>query len=107
MMFDVQCLGCKQSIGKGVRFNAKKVEVGKYLSTKIYDFEMTCRNCNHKLVVRTDPQNCDYVMQEGLKRIRAEATSTAPVQEVVGAFSKLEKQKIDFDVGQKLKPQLE
>ncbi len=38
MMFDVQCLGCRQSIGKGVRFNATKIEVGKYLGTKIFDF---------------------------------------------------------------------
>ena len=28
MMYDVRCHGCSKSIGKGVRFNAKKTKIG-------------------------------------------------------------------------------
>ena len=55
MMFHVRCEGCLKSIGKGVRFNAKKHKVGMYLSTPIYAFHMTCHLCSHELVVETDP----------------------------------------------------
>ena len=45
MMFHVRCEGCLKSIGKGVRFNAKKKKIGEYLSTPIYAFHMTCHLC--------------------------------------------------------------
>ena len=70
MMFDVRCQGCLSSIGKGVRFNAQKRVVGQYLSTKVYEFSMKCHLCSHPLAVRTDPQNCDYILEKGLQRIR-------------------------------------
>jgi coiled-coil domain-containing protein 130 len=80
MMFDVRCLGCKKSIGKGVRFNAKKkagnylffvannVIVDTYLSTKIYEFTMNCHYCGNKLALRTDPKNTDYILYSGLEK---------------------------------------
>ena len=43
MPFNVWCLHCNCKIGKGVRFNSLKSEIGKYLSTPIYKFTMTCR----------------------------------------------------------------
>ena len=42
MPFDVRCVGCGNRIAKGVRFNAEKKCVGKYLSTKIWSFRMMC-----------------------------------------------------------------
>jgi coiled-coil domain-containing protein 130 len=42
-------------IAKGVRFNAAKKAVGKYLSTTIWEFRMNCHLCGNKLVCRTDP----------------------------------------------------
>lgn len=71
MMFHVRCEGCLKSIGKGVRFNAKKYRVGQYLSTSIYAFHMRCHLCSHELVVETDPKTTDFVMKKGLHRIRA------------------------------------
>lgn len=68
MMFNVRCLGCGNSIGKGVRFNAHKKCVGQYLSTKIYEFSMPCHLCSHQLVVRTDPKGCDYILASGLEK---------------------------------------
>ena len=73
IMFDVRCLGCGKSIAKGVRFNARKTVVGEYLGTKIYEFSMRCHLCSHKLKIRTDPQNCDYLLHEGLQRVRPDA----------------------------------
>ena len=73
MMFHVRCEGCLKSIGKGVRFNAKKFRVGLYLSTPIYAFHMTCHLCSHELVVETDPQSTDFIMKKGLHRIRPKA----------------------------------
>ena len=42
MPFKVQCLHCKQFVGKGTRFDADKKKVGNYLSTPIYEFSMRC-----------------------------------------------------------------
>ena len=47
MMFDVRCLGCNKSIGKGVRFNAHKKSVDEYLGTKVFEFSMRCHLCSH------------------------------------------------------------
>ena len=80
MMFNVKCTSCNNSIGKGVRFNAEKKVVGEYLSTKIYEFSMKCHLCSKLLKVRSDPKNCDYFLQEGLVKIRAD-TETVPKQE--------------------------
>lgn len=68
MMFNVRCLQCKNSIGKGVRFNAHKKTVDQYLSTKIYEFTMNCHLCSNKLVIRTDPKGCDYQIISGLEK---------------------------------------
>ena len=68
---------------------------------------MACKQCSNKLVIRTDPENCDYILHEGLKRIRANAIETIEKDETKGAFGQLEKQKIDVEVALALKPKLE
>ena len=77
MPFDVRCSGCGCRIGKGVRFDAEKKAVGKYLSTKIWSFRMLCKaeqegnaQCDQKrnphfIEVRTDPKNAEYLVTEG------------------------------------------
>lgn len=62
------CLSCNAHIGKGVRFNAKKVLAGSYFTTKIWEFRMKCPTCKGAIVIRTDPKNCDYEFAEGIKR---------------------------------------
>ena len=42
MPFNVRCQGCGNHIAKGVRFNAEKKAIGRYLSTKILSFRMLC-----------------------------------------------------------------
>eukprot|EP01100_Stratorugosa_tubuloviscum_P003078 TRINITY_DN1728_c0_g1_i1.p1 TRINITY_DN1728_c0_g1~~TRINITY_DN1728_c0_g1_i1.p1 ORF type:complete len:303 (-),score=139.44 TRINITY_DN1728_c0_g1_i1:74-982(-) len=68
MPYNVWCIGCDIHIGRGVRYNAQKKEIGKYLSTKIYQFRMKCVNCNQWFEIHTDPKNSDFTMVSGLKR---------------------------------------
>ena len=59
---------------------------------------MTCHLCSHKLVVETDPQGTDFVMKEGLHRIRPNATEhIVTSDEPKDAFATLEAVKIDKD----------
>ena len=51
-----------------MRFNAKKVQAGSYFTTKIWEFQMKCPTCKGRIVIRTDPKNCDYDFAEGIKR---------------------------------------
>jgi len=41
------CLGpCRQSVGRGTRFNARKITTDEsYFTTKIYEFQIKCQNC--------------------------------------------------------------
>ena len=56
-------------IAKGVRFNSIKTWVDNFHTTKIYEFRMKCPQCPQKFVVRTDPENCDYIYVSGARRI--------------------------------------
>lgn len=68
MPFNVWCEGCKQHIGKGVRYNAEKKHIGNYFSTKIWQFRMRCRMCSEWMEIHTDPKNSDFVCISGVKR---------------------------------------
>ena len=39
-----------------------------YLSAKIYEFSMNCHLCSNKLVIRTDPKSCEYIVVSGLEK---------------------------------------
>lgn len=62
------CLGCKEHIGRGVRYNAEKKRVGNYHSTPIYEFTMKCAMCPQRFVIRTDPANFDYEFVSGIRK---------------------------------------
>jgi len=68
MPFNIWCGGCKAHIGRGVRYNAEKKQVGMYHSTKILQFRMKCHLCSNYICVETDPANSDYVVTEGGQR---------------------------------------
>lgn len=67
MPFNVWCQGCGDLIGKGVRFNAEKKQTGQYHSTKVWSFTMK-HHCGCKIVVRTDPKSCEYILEAGAHR---------------------------------------
>ena len=80
MPFNVRCTGCDNHIAKGVRFNAEKKTIGRYLSTKILSFRMPChcedgtartdhRRNMHFIEIHTDPKNAEYVIVDGAERV--------------------------------------
>lgn len=68
MPFDVGCFRCDQTIGKGVRFNAVKKAVGRYLSTTVWGFEMKLACCGTFVEIRTNPQRSDFDLVTGVKK---------------------------------------
>lgn len=68
MPFNVWCAGCGHLIGKGVRFNAEKKQVGQYHSTRIWSFRMRTPCCQHTIEIHTDPKNAEYVIVSGARR---------------------------------------
>lgn len=68
MPFNVWCGGCGHLIGKGVRFNAEKRQIGTYHTTKIWSFSMRTPCCQHRIEIHTDPRNAEYIVVTGGKR---------------------------------------
>jgi coiled-coil domain-containing protein 130 len=68
MPFNVWCLGCNHLIGKGVRFNAEKKQIGNYHSTKVWSFVMKSPCCQHRIEIHTDPKNAEYVVVSGARK---------------------------------------
>ena len=66
--WSIFCGHCEAHVAKGVRFNARKQEIGAYHSTKIFEFSMTCHLCSGPIVIKTDPENRDYAVVSGAKR---------------------------------------
>jgi coiled-coil domain-containing protein 130 len=59
-------------IAKGVRFNAVKKKgkniltiAGRYMGTIIFQFNMLCPGCKNEMVIKTDPENCEYLLVSG------------------------------------------
>ena len=68
MPFNVWCAGCGHLIGKGVRFNAEKKQIGMYHSTRVWSFAMRSPCCQTRIEVHTDPKNAEYVVVSGARR---------------------------------------
>ncbi|SPO28706.1 related to YJU2 - essential protein required for pre-mRNA splicing [Ustilago trichophora] len=65
--FPIICLSCDVHLAQGRRFNARKRQVGEYLSTKIWAFECKC-TCGKWFEIRTDPEKARYAVTEGARR---------------------------------------
>lgn len=68
MPFDAACTSCAASIGRGVRFNARKTAAGAYLTTPVYEFQLKCPACKQEMLVRTDPAARGYEMVRGVRK---------------------------------------
>ena len=77
-------------VGKGVRYNAEKKKVGAYYSTAIYRFNMKCHLCPGRIVIETDPKECDYKLVSGAarkdERWDAENVGQVPLQDAEDAL---------------------
>ncbi|CTQ41456.1 Family of unknown function (DUF572) [Babesia microti strain RI] len=68
MPFKIICTKCNEYIAKGVRFNAKRREIGMHYTTVIYSFTIYCKSCTNPIVIETDPENTEYVVKIGARR---------------------------------------
>lgn len=67
--FAVRCARCDARLAAGVRATARKEKAGAYYSTTIWRFTFRARCCANTLSIRTDPQNCAYVVESGAVRV--------------------------------------
>ncbi|EQB46297.1 hypothetical protein CGLO_14665 [Colletotrichum gloeosporioides Cg-14] len=69
--FSMQCTSCGEYIGKGHKFNARKLTLDEsYLGAiHIYRLFIRCTRCSREVTLRTVPQASDYVCETGAKRI--------------------------------------
>jgi coiled-coil domain-containing protein 130 len=102
-------------IAKGVRFNSEKKKAGRYLGTLIYQFTMPCPHCKNTMIIKTDPQSCEYLLVSGCikyaieydeEKIDTYKIQTPEEGEKLNknAFFKLETQKADWLKGEDQKP---
>ncbi|XP_063676826.1 splicing factor YJU2-like [Bolinopsis microptera] len=68
--FNMRCNTCGEYIYKGKKFNSKKEDVldMDYLGLKIFRFFIKCTRCLAEISFRTDPENTDYVCEQGASR---------------------------------------
>ncbi|KAJ2807037.1 Pre-mRNA-splicing factor cwf16 [Coemansia guatemalensis] len=68
--FSMRCSTCGQWIGKGTKFNARKepVEGEKFHSIQIFRFYIRCQRCAAEITFKTDPENNNYLAEEGAQR---------------------------------------
>jgi DNA-directed RNA polymerase subunit RPC12/RpoP len=68
----IRCNACGNYIYKGTKFNSRKevVEggIGRYLGIRIFRLYFKCSRCLAELIMKTDPQNSDYIMEAGASR---------------------------------------
>lgn len=69
--FNMRCLRCREYIYQGTKFNARKEYAAgeDYLGIKRFRFYIRCPHCTSEITFKTDPQNTDYVTENGIVRV--------------------------------------
>lgn len=67
--FSMRCEPCGEYIAKSKKFNARKRTSDEhYLGTKIIKLHIKCPRCFNEIIIRTDPQHGDYLIESGATR---------------------------------------
>ncbi|CAH1799068.1 unnamed protein product [Owenia fusiformis] len=76
--FNMRCSTCGEYIYKGKKFNSRSERVldEDYLGLHIHRFYIRCPKCVSEITFKTDPENCDYKLENGAIR-NFEAFTTA------------------------------
>ena len=68
--FSCQCNACNMFLYRGKKFNSRKEFTGEtYLGIKILRLFFKCPGCGQQMTFLTDPENADYKMERGGRRL--------------------------------------
>lgn len=94
--FNMRCNTCGDYIAKAKKFNARKETVmsESYLNLKIFRFYIRCPKCMAEITFKTNPETCDYEMENGAHR-NFDALRLAELQEQAEIEREKEEEKLN------------
>ncbi|KAG0608590.1 hypothetical protein M758_8G117300 [Ceratodon purpureus] len=75
---NICCNKCGNRTNKGTKFNSSMEDVPgeTYSGIQIFRFRFSCGKCAAELVMKSDPENSDFVMEAGASRINEPRPAT-------------------------------
>lgn len=66
----IQCSSCGDYMFQGTKCNCRKELCYDdfYLGINVYRIYLHCKSCYAEITIKTDPKNCDYILEQGATR---------------------------------------
>lgn len=66
----IQCSACGDYMFQGTKCNSRKELCYDefYLGINVYRIYLHCKSCYAEITIKTDPKNCDYIVEKGATR---------------------------------------
>lgn len=66
----IQCSSCGDYMFQGTKCNCRKELCYDefYLGINVYRIYLHCKSCYAEITIKTDPKNCDYIVEKGATR---------------------------------------